>query len=67
MIDPWIHDTVDSVPADIVDYIRTIAAVFAGGERGTAESVVSVSNIWKKAKNSACGPTALVLAREIMG
>jgi len=51
MVDPWIHDTADPVPADIVDYLCPIAVVFAGGECGAAESVVSVSKIKTKAKN----------------
>jgi len=51
MIDPCIHGKTYSVPADICDYICPIAAVFAGGECGAAESVVSVSEIGTKAKN----------------
>jgi hypothetical protein len=51
MVDPWIHGTVDPVDADVGDYIGPIAAVFAGGERGAAESVVPVSEIGTKAKN----------------
>ena len=51
MVDPWIHDTADPVPADVGDYICPIAAVFAGGECGAAESVVSVSEIGTKAMN----------------
>ena len=51
MVDPGIHDTADPVPADIGDYICSIAAVFAGGECGAAESVVSVSEIETKATN----------------
>ena len=53
MVDPWIHGTNDPVPADIGDYIGPIAAVFAGGECGAAESVVAVSEIRTKAKNNA--------------
>jgi len=41
MVDPWIHGTTDPFPADIGDYICPITAVFAGGECGAAESVVS--------------------------
>jgi len=51
MVDPWIHDTTDPVYSDFGDYICPIAAVFTGGECGAAESVVSVSEIWAKAKN----------------
>jgi len=51
MIDPCNHDKADPVPADIGDYICPVTAVFAGGECGTAESVVSVSEIRTKAKN----------------
>ncbi len=51
MVDPWIHGTADPVYVDIGDYICPIAAVFAGGECGAAESVVSVSEIRTKAKN----------------
>ena len=51
MIDPCIHGTVDPVFAYIGDYIRSIAAVFAGGECGAEESVVSVSEIGTKAKS----------------
>ena len=54
MIDPRIHGTTDPVPADIGDYICPITAVFAGGECGAAESVVSVSEIGTKANNYAC-------------
>ena len=54
MIDLYIHGTVDPVPADIGDFICSIAAVFAGGECGAAESVVSVSKIRTKAKNQTC-------------
>jgi len=66
MIDPWIHDTVDPVSADIVDYICPIVAVFAGRECSAAQSVVFVSKIWKKAKNSACRSAALVLHSKLM-
>ena len=51
MIDPWIHGTDDPVHAGVGDYICPIAAVFAGGECGSAESVVSVSEIGTKATN----------------
>ena len=51
MIDPCIHGTVDPVSADIGDYIGPIAAVLAGGECCSEESVVSVSEIGTKAKN----------------
>jgi hypothetical protein len=54
MVDPWIHDTADPVHADVGGYIFPTAAVFAGGECGAAESVVYVSEIGTKAKNSAC-------------
>ena len=45
------HDTADPVHADVGGYIYPIAAVFAGGECGAAESVVSVSKIRTNAKN----------------
>ena len=51
MVDPWIYDTSDPVPADIGDYIGPIEAVFAGRECGAEESVVSVSEIGTKATN----------------
>jgi hypothetical protein len=51
MIDPWVRDTTDTVPADIGGYIFPIAAVFTGGECGAAESVVSVSKNGTKATN----------------
>ena len=51
MVDPWIHGTTNPFPADMGDYICPITAVFAGGECGAAESVVSVSEIRTKAKN----------------
>jgi hypothetical protein len=54
MVDPWIHDTADPIPADVGDYICPIAAVFTGGECGAAESVVSISKISTKAKYQAC-------------
>ena len=66
MVDPWIHDTADPVPADIVDYICPIAAVFAGGECGAAESVVSISKIRTKAKDQIHRPSALVLHSEVL-
>ncbi len=51
MVDPWIHGTAHPVHADVGDYIYPIAVVFAGGECGAAESVVSVSEIGTKATN----------------
>ena len=51
MVDPWIHGTDDPVHTDVDDFICPIATVFAGGECGAAESVVSVSEIGTKAKN----------------
>jgi hypothetical protein len=51
MVDPWIHGTADPVHADVGDYIYPIEAVFAGGECGAAESVVSVSEIGTTATN----------------
>jgi hypothetical protein len=51
MVDPSIHDTANPVYVDVDDHICPIAAVFAGGECGAAESVVSVSEIGTKAKN----------------
>ena len=56
IVDPWIHGTADPIHADVGDDIGPIAAVFAGGECGAAESVVSVSKIGTKAKDSAGGP-----------
>jgi hypothetical protein len=47
-IDPCIHDTVDPVSAGSGDCICPIALVFAGGECGAEESVVSVSQIRTK-------------------
>jgi hypothetical protein len=46
-----IHGTTDPVQIEVGDYIRPVAAVFAGGECGAAQSVVSVSEIRTKAKN----------------
>jgi hypothetical protein len=54
MVDPWIYDTADPVHADVGGHICPNSAVFAGGECGAAESVVSVSEIGTKAKNQAC-------------
>ena len=51
MVDPWIHGTDDPVHTDVDDFICPIATVFADGECGAAESVVSVSEIGTKAKN----------------
>jgi len=51
MVDPRIHGTADPVHADVGDYIGPIAAFFAGGECGAAESVVPVSEIETKARN----------------
>jgi hypothetical protein len=51
MVNAWIHGTGDPVHADVGDYIGPIAVVFAGGECGAEESVVSVSEIGTKAKN----------------
>jgi len=67
MVDPWIHGTAHPVHADVGDYIGPIAAVFAGGECGAAESVVYVSKIGTKAEDSARGPTAVVFHSEILG
>jgi hypothetical protein len=53
MVDPWIYGTANSVYSDVDNYICPIAAVFAGGECGAAESVVSVSEIRTKTKNQA--------------
>jgi hypothetical protein len=41
MVDPWMHGTADPIHADIGDYIDPIAAIFAGGECGAADSVVA--------------------------
>ena len=51
VVDPWIHGPANPVYVDVGDYIGPIAAVFAGGECGAAESVVSVSEIGTKATN----------------
>jgi hypothetical protein len=51
MVDPWIHGTSIRVFSNVGDYICPIATVFAGGECGAKESVVSVSEIRAKAKN----------------
>jgi hypothetical protein len=51
MVDPWIHGAADPIHADVGDYICPIAAVFASGECGAAESVVPVSEIGTKATN----------------
>jgi len=51
MVDPWAHGTGDPVHADVGDYICPLAAIFASGECGAAESVVSVSEIGTKATN----------------
>jgi hypothetical protein len=53
MVDPWGHGTVYSVYSDVDDHICPIAAVFAGGECRTEESVASVSELRAKAKNQA--------------
>ena len=66
MVDPWIHGTTDPVHAYVGDYICPIAAVFAGGECGAAESIVYVSKIGAKAKDSARGPAAVVFHSEIL-
>ena len=66
MVDPWIHDTADPVSSNFGDYICPIAGVFAGGERGAAESVVSVSQIRIKAKNQTHRPDAMVLHSKIL-
>jgi hypothetical protein len=66
MVDPWIHGTGDLVHADVGDYICPLAAIFAGGECGAAESVVALSKIGAKAKDSSDGPDALVLHCEIL-
>jgi hypothetical protein len=66
MVDPWIHGTADPVHADDGGYNCPIAAVFAGGECGAAKSVVAVSKIGTKAKDSSDGPDALVLHSEIL-
>ena len=54
MVDPRIYGTADPIHTDVGNYIDPIAAVFAGGECGAAESVVSVSEIQTKARNWAC-------------
>ncbi len=51
MIDPCLHDTANTFPSDIGDYICPVAAVFAGGECGAAESVESIPEIGTKATN----------------
>ena len=54
MVDPRNHDPADPIPADVSDYICPIAAVATGGECGTADSVVPVSEIGAKATNKFC-------------
>jgi hypothetical protein len=54
MVDPWSHGAADPIRADGGDYICPIAVVFAGGECGTAESVVPLSEIGAKATNKFC-------------
>jgi len=51
MVDPYIHGKANPFYSVFGDYICPIAAVFAGGECGAAESVVSVSEIRAKTKN----------------
>ena len=51
MVDPWTHDTANQFYSDVGDYICPIAAVFAGGECGVAESAVYSSKIGTKATN----------------
>jgi hypothetical protein len=51
MVDPWVYGTANPVYSDVDKHIFPIAAVFAGGECGAAESVVSVSEIRTKTKN----------------
>jgi hypothetical protein len=67
MIDPYIDGTVDAVPPDIFSFTCPNAAVFAGGECGTTESVGSVSEIRTETKNWACWPAALVRHSVIWG
>jgi hypothetical protein len=51
MVNAWIHGTADPIHADVGDFICPIAAIFAGGECGAAESVVFVSEFGTKATN----------------
>ena len=44
MVDAWIYGTAIPVYSDVDNYICAIAAVFAGGECGSAELVVSATN-----------------------
>jgi len=60
------HGTADPVHAGVGGYICPLAAIFAGGECGAAESVVAVSKIGAKAKDSSDGPAALVHYSEIL-
>ena len=54
MVDPWMHGAADPIHADFGDYIFPIAGVPAGGECGTAESVVPVAEIGAKTTNEFC-------------
>jgi hypothetical protein len=49
MVDPVLHDPVDSLHSDIGDDVRPIAAFFANGERGAAAPVVRVPEVGAKA------------------
>jgi hypothetical protein len=54
MVDPWIHGTANPVNSDFGDYTFPNAAVFTGGECGTAETVESVPEIRTKTTDSTC-------------
>ena len=51
MVDPWIDGAAAPIHVEVADYICPVAAVFAGGKCGAAESVVPISEIGTKATN----------------
>ena len=54
MVDPSMHGAADPIHADFGDYIFPIAGAPAGGEYGTAESVVPGAEIGAKTTNEFC-------------
>ena len=67
MIDPCIHGTADTVPADIGDYIGPIAAVLAGGECGYPSRKLvlpDITNLIQRV-SSVCNDWSLLLLRKI--
>jgi len=65
MIDPCVLGTANPLPADLGGYICPITAVFAGGECGAAESVVSVSEIRTRALSQSAKPGRPRILREL--